>query len=392
MNFGRAMLVLFAVLAMCISLIGCGGGGGNGSSLLNSSLKGKLDHVTITPAIVNVQVGKSQLLTVSAYDGLNNTLVLTTAQVSWTSSNPITASLSASSATATVTGVNANTSAVSITATVTEGSVAKSATISVYVNKISASTNATDSAAMVWAQGGTFTMGTEFGAVGAAPHTQQVTLSGFWIYKNDVTVAQYMAYCAATGHAPPPWPGNMYSWAGKSGWTDPTIQQHPIVNVSWADATAYAAWAKAALPTEAQWEYAARGPAEYNYPWGGTATASDQHNGWDQTKCANSYNSGSLNISTWPVGSFPAGVSWCGALDMAGNVWQWCQDWYGPYSATPVTNPTGPASGTCRVLRGGSWDFADGMDACRSAFRYNSYTDIYGGHFGFRCVSTAPAP
>ena len=129
----------------------------------------------------------------------------------------------------------------------------------------------------------------------------------------------------------------------------------PIVNVAWADAQAYATWAGVSLPTEAQYEYAARGPAENNYPWGGTATAADPGNGWNQNNCANAWNSYEENISTWPVGSFPAGASWCGAEDLAGNVWEWCADWYGDYSNTPVTNPTGPATGSFRVLRGGSW-------------------------------------
>jgi formylglycine-generating enzyme required for sulfatase activity len=188
--------------------------------------------------------------------------------------------------------------------------------------------NPVDGAEMVWVPGGTFTMGTVYNPLTNIPYTQQVTLSGYWIYKYEVTVAQWLAFCFATGHDDLPWwPGDELSWAGKSGWFDPSLQNHPIVNVFWDEAKAYADWAGVSLPTEAQWEYAARGPEERNYPWGGTATAEDPFNGWDETKCANDYNSYSQGISTWPVGSFPAGISWCGAHDLAGNVWEWCADW-----------------------------------------------------------------
>lgn len=254
-------------------------------------------------------------------------------------------------------------------------------------------TNPTDAAEMVWVPGATFTMGSPDGVGRDNEHpAHQVTLTGYWIYKYDVTVAQYLAFCAATGHARPPWPMNYYSWAGKSGWDDPLLQQHPIVDITWHDAHAYAAWAGVQLPTEAQWEYAARGPQARNYPWGGTATASDLYNGFDPTKCAYSL-SFTPNISTRPVGSFPAGVSWCGALDMAGNVFQWCEDWYGDYSSAPVTNPTGPGpSASCyRVVRGGSWGGSE--NDCRSAFRHSGDpVNWINPFFGFRCVSLTPGP
>ncbi len=245
--------------------------------------------------------------------------------------------------------------------------------------------NPIDGATMIWVPSGTFTMGssTGIGSINQQP-AHQVTLSGYWLYKYEITVAQYLAFCTVTGHTLPSFPSD-YSWYGKIGWTDPTLQQHPIVNVTWYDCKAYSDWAGVTLPSEAQWEYAARGPQGHNYPWGGTATSSDPYNGWDQSKCANYYNSSSQNISTWPVGSFPAGASWCGAQDMAGNVGEWCNDWYGNYSSNPIINPTGPMSGTVRVLRGFDWRCSD--HSCRGAVRGNSPPNNKNYYFGFRCAS-----
>jgi len=252
-------------------------------------------------------------------------------------------------------------------------------------------TNAKDNAEMVWVPSNTFTMGSETGVGCNDEHpAHQVTLSGYWIYQYDVTVVQYHTFCAATGYALPKFPSG-YSWSGKTGWDDPTLQQHPIVNVSWKDAKAYADWAGVALPTEAQWEYAARGPQGRNFPWGGIATADDWINGWDATKCANYFNSYVLHKSTWPVGSFPVGASWCGAKDMAGNVFQWCGDWYGNYAAAAVTDPTGPAMGKYRILRGGSWYDVDN-DYSRCAYRSDYDPIDCSIAVGFRCVSLSPGP
>jgi len=262
--------------------------------------------------------------------------------------------------------------------------------------------NPVDGAAMVFVPGGNFTMGAsdaEDGGIASNGETQQVTLTGYWIYTNEVTVAQYLAFLSAnpnyispySGSHLPPWPGDKYSWANKSGWSDPAMQQMPIVNVSWYDARSYATWAGVSLPTEAQYEYASRGPAENNYPWGGKSTAADPDNGWDQTKCANWLNSADNNISTWPVGSFPAGASWCGAQDMAGNVGQWCADWYGDYSSTSVTNPIGPASGSYRVARSGTWAPSIDLDIqtnfYRGTIRGGGVPKNTGDNIGFRCVA-----
>ncbi len=254
------------------------------------------------------------------------------------------------------------------------------------VKMITTKINPIDGAEMVWVPGGTFTMGSPDGVGHEDEHpAHQVTLSGYWIYKYPVTVAQYFAFCVATSRELPHFPTKGYSWEGESGWDDSILQQRPIVNVSWVDCNVYADWAGVKLPTEAQWAYAARGSEGRNYPWGGIATPEDEYNGWDEAKCANKFNSFDKEISTWPVGSFPTGVSWCGAHDMAGNVWEWCMDWYGKYLPAPVANPISPESGNRRVLRGGSWVNNEYYN--RSAYR--NYEDLYYCYYnvGFRCVS-----
>ena len=194
----------------------------------------------------------------------------------------------------------------------------------------------------------------------------KVYLDAYYMYKTEVTVAQYRKFCTATGRKMPGTP----NW----GWQD----THPIVNVSWNDAKAYTDWAGATLPTEAQWEKAARGGDSRIYPWGTT---------WDKAKCANWGNS---NNGTKPVGCFPTGASPYGVMDMAGNVCEWCADWYGAddYKNAPLKNPTGPVTGNYRVLRGGSWYYSGG-DA-RGAYRNGIYPLNFGDDFGFRCASPGP--
>jgi len=234
-------------------------------------------------------------------------------------------------------------------------------------------TNSNDAAAMLYIPPGEFTMGSREGEAPAEPNEKpqrKVNLDGYWIYKREVTVAQYRKFCQATGRDMPEAP----SW----GWKD----DHPIVNVSWDDATAYAKWAGVALPTEAQWEKAARGTDGRGYPWG---------NEWDNSKCANSEGNMDLNSSTKPVGSYASGISPYGVHDMAGNVWEWCSDWYGSsyYANAPKDNPTGPASGEYRVLRGGSWIINDPTRfRCAGRDRYGpGDRDVYSG---FRCALSRP--
>ncbi len=305
--------------------------------------------------------------------------------------------------TVTVTPVATYSGMTTITLTTTDGGGLKTMTsFPVNVTTVNNGTNSTDGATMVWVPGGSFTMGCPSAidnGLASKGETQQVTLSGYWIYTNEVTVAQYRKFCAAMGYALPVYPSvangypSLTPWLLNSDWTGTVgnLQQTPIVNVAWTDAKAYCAWAKVQLPTEAQYEYAARGVQENNYPWGGTATATDNAlDGWNDFKCANEDNSYAVNVGTWPVGSFPAGASWCGAMDLAGNVWEWCADWYGDYSTTPMTNPTGPATGKYRVLRGGSWN--DPGNYIRCAIRNGNPENDGNINSGFRCVSVSPGP
>lgn len=187
-----------------------------------------------------------------------------------------------------------------------------------------------------------------------------VYLDEYWIDQHPVTVARYRHFCQATGRTMPSSP----SW----GWID----DHPIVNVSWDDAADYCEWAGVCLPTEAEWEKAARGTDGRKYPWG---------NDWEASKCNNS---ASGPGQTTPVGSYPDGASLYGAHDMAGNVWEWCADWYG-YIMYPAHNPTGAASGTKRVLRGGAWSFCD-PDGFSAPFRSWNTPNDRSNDVGFRCA------
>ena len=178
--------------------------------------------------------------------------------------------------------------------------------------------------------------------------THAVALDGFWIGQCEITNDQYAAFLTTVQ------PTNVNPWLD-IGETDCGIEDvdgvyrakeglglHPVVYVTWHGAKAYCDYYGYDLPTEAQWEYAARGPNEYTYPWGNT---------WDKSKCCNYGNQGPYG-RTFEVGHFPEGASWCGALDMAGNVWEWCADWYASdyYEASPLLNPPGPADGSMRGM------------------------------------------
>jgi serine/threonine-protein kinase len=212
---------------------------------------------------------------------------------------------------------------------------------------------------------GEFVMGSLDGAGEDDEYPQRIVyLDEYWIDRTEVTNAQYRR-CVETGACTAP-VCETYDDAGKS--------DHPVVCVSWYDAQAYCEWAGRRLPTEAEWEKAARGIDGRNYPWG---------NEKPNAKLAN-FN-GEVRGTT-PVGQLQAGVSPFVALDMAGNVWEWTQDWYDPNSTSTMmrTNPQGPPSGYYRVLRGGSW--VNASNEIRAANRHWSKPDVRYGSYGFRCA------
>ena len=221
--------------------------------------------------------------------------------------------------------------------------------------------NAKDGSILVHIPEGEFEMGD--GKDSNCPK-HRVHLSAYWIGVYCVSNAQYLKFAEATGHRAP----------GKAA--------HPVTDVSWDDAVAYAKWAGCELATEAQWDKAARGPQGLIYPWG---------NDWDATKCRNDKNKG--NETTCAVQGYPLGVSGHGTYNQSGNVWEWCADWYedGYYGKSPKRDPRGPEGGSDRVSRGGSWGYGVPV-IFRGAYRDWRGPGYRNDYLGFRLVRTLSGP
>ncbi len=256
---------------------------------------------------------------------------------------------------------------------------------------------------MVWVPPGEFLMGDDKPGGG---RTHKVCISnGFWIMKCLVTNEQYAQYLNKVMESDPDrakCDAVVLCERSEIRLQDDRFRplegrdNYPVVGAIWQAAHDYAEYYGLCLPTEAQWEWAARGPEGRIYPWGDC---------WDATRCCCSENQGrpwhwerkqyvdasgeTARTCTNPVGFFPAGASWCGALDMAGNLMEWCEDWFGDYpdSEDTVQDPRGPNEGDDRVVRGGNWYY--GEEHCRTTDRrHHTSPDYSNNSVGFRCVYT----
>ena len=241
---------------------------------------------------------------------------------------------------------------------------------------------------MVRIPAGGFTMGDDDGAQHEKPE-HKVFLDSYYIGLHEVTNAEYHVFWLADGganstHTPVSYGDRL----GVGNWPQiaHTKPDHPVVGVSWHDAVAYAKWADKRLPTEAEWEKAARGSDNRIWPWGnafslrirGTKVHANIWGGDD------GYQDGLA-----PVGTFPTGASPYGVLDMAGNVWEWVGDWYSEsyYHWGPSQNPSGPDQGGRRVVRGGSW--ANGAQTAQCSNRMGHYPAVGTSFIGFRLAKDA---
>jgi formylglycine-generating enzyme required for sulfatase activity len=237
-----------------------------------------------------------------------------------------------------------------------------------------------DGAPMVLIPAGEFTMGSreeDKGVDNDERPAHRVNLDAFYIDQYEVTNSRYAKFFQKTKRAAPEY------------WSEQVLKQHgnkPVVGVDWSDASAYCAWAKKRLPTEAEWERAARGTDQRLYPWGDTTPDRSLAN--LDNCCDFKYHS-----ALTEVGSLGRGKSPYGVYDMAGNVWEWVADWYDEsyYIKSPERNPNGPSQGILRVVRGGAW--TSNPVSVRSAFR-DKLSPSYrraaqDGDLGFRCAKDA---
>jgi formylglycine-generating enzyme required for sulfatase activity/tRNA A-37 threonylcarbamoyl transferase component Bud32 len=243
-------------------------------------------------------------------------------------------------------------------------------------------TRSQDGMVMVYVPAGKFSMGSDGGDSDEKPvHT--VTLDAYWIDRTEVTNAQYRK-CVDAGACTAPAGASSYTRGSYYG--NSSFDAYPVINVDWNQAQAYCRWAGGQLPTEAEWEKAARGTDGRIYPWGNQDPDCNRANYWGKD--------GGCVGDTSRVGSYPSGASPYGALDMAGNVWEWVADWYATdyYGGSPGENPPGPGSGQYRVLRGGSW--YRNANGARCAYRgWITPVNWYNFYLGFRCVlSPTPSP
>lgn len=268
-----------------------------------------------------------------------------------------------------------------------------------------------DGATLVYVPAGTFTMGIDYeearavqamckkysganaisvcqpGSFTNEQPAHAVSLAGFWLDQTEVTNGRYRQ-CAAAGACT--LPAELGSNSRESYYPDPAFANYPVVWITRDQAAEYCAWVGGRLPTEAEWEYAARGPESLTFPWGNEFDGSRLN--YCDVNCPvgladPEYDDGYAD--TAPVGSYPGGASWVGALDLAGNVREWVADWFSYYPADAQSNPTGPVEGQSRIPRGGSW--LDIPADARSSNRGENEPNYTRHKVGFRCAHDAAA-
>jgi serine/threonine protein kinase len=249
--------------------------------------------------------------------------------------------------------------------------------------------NEKDNSTMIYIPAGEFTMGSD--KYTSEGPIQQISLDAYLIDKYLVTNRQFKQFVEETNyqtdaeknHSGEVWTGRRWSNDENATWRLPDgstpvegREDHPVSQVSYNDAETYCKWAGKDLPAEAQWEKAARGPGGNTYPWGN----------FDPDDSMANY-SDSFIEGTTPTTKYEKGQSYYGAFDMAGNLYQWCKDWYVTGIERKANNPTGPGEGTERVLKGGS--YSESMDSLRSPNRISADPATSKAIYGFRCVKKA---
>jgi formylglycine-generating enzyme required for sulfatase activity len=209
------------------------------------------------------------------------------------------------------------------------------------------------------------------------PHT--VMINDYYMDVYEVTNLQY-ASCVDSGKCTSPYSTGSYTRSNY--FRNSAYMNFPVTSVNWNQAKTFCDWRGARLPTEAEWEKAARGIDGRTYPWGNAAPSSSLAN----------YISNDSSNDTTEVGSYENGKSPYGMYDMAGNVWEWVADWYDSnyYQTLPAENPQGPSSGDYRVLRGGSWDY--NLLNLRSSIRNWNLPSYWLDDIGFRCSRSTASP
>jgi eukaryotic-like serine/threonine-protein kinase len=215
-----------------------------------------------------------------------------------------------------------------------------------------------------------------------------VSLDSFWIDQTEITNKKY-ALCIRDGNCE--LPSEMNSYTREVYFTSPQFENYPVIYVSWFQSSQYCSWAGRRLPTEAEWEFAARGSDGRIYPWG-TGTLAGTYLNFADINAPFSYAYGGINdgyADTSPVGNYPQGASPYGVLDMSGNVWEWLGDWYDEsyYSVSLENNPVGPTNGGERVLRGGSWSDSSRDVKVTRRLSFSPSTTHFA--IGFRCAMSA---